>query len=644
AKNKEKAAREQERLAIVEEKRKREEAEKEKKEKAAAAFASFFKKTNGGEMGGAKKSGGEVGVEESVEMMDTSGETSKLNFMPFEIKGDMRMAPLVRTQFTPERSVTLDSALHNSQESLKRESLYLGVLKRDGYVKGKGEKTWPVEVDDEPDVIILESELSDTTGPMAGEGDTDSRGASLCKYLGTSNRVRRRAKLLQFHENRRPPYFGTWSKRSQRIRARNPFKMDETIFEYDVDSEDEKEDEEEEGGNDYEVDNQMFVPHGYLSDEEEREDEDENLDPEAHKMKLKLMELEFEEQMKRKTERLQPRLIGCVFLSNNGLYSTRTVGNHIRDLLLTRKALYVESALPIPIQDETITSQSMLGGSPTTHSNTEVNSGGVTGVGGKTGTPSAPNERLTSIPDSEMTDLIRLVHGSHVNRKSLGREFHTFLASNGKEFSLVLIQRTIKDIAEYTLCPLTECAPNTYPKKCWFVKSEIRSKYGLGEFLAYQNSWKFLVDPPSLSGGSTNTPSSSKKEGPALTPTSVNKKETGDQTPVTSKKQSGVTAANSTPTTGKKCSTGDDVEKKDCVKSGGGSEKVVCSVSSTTTESGATASSQTTSLITKFTKVLSEEERIDQLNKTKNKTSSKAQILHQIVQISTTREHHYSSQ
>jgi hypothetical protein len=36
-----------------------------------------------------------------------------------------------------------------------------------------------------------------------------------------------RPKLLQFWENRRPPYWGTWRKKSQSIRPRNPFGADE---------------------------------------------------------------------------------------------------------------------------------------------------------------------------------------------------------------------------------------------------------------------------------------------------------------------------------------------------------------------------------------------------------------------------------
>jgi len=42
----------------------------------------------------------------------------------------------------------------------------------------------------------------------------------------THNLEKHRAKLLQFHENRRPPYWGTWRKRSKKLNSRRPFAKD----------------------------------------------------------------------------------------------------------------------------------------------------------------------------------------------------------------------------------------------------------------------------------------------------------------------------------------------------------------------------------------------------------------------------------
>lgn len=90
-----------------------------------------------------------------------------------------------------------------------------------------------------------------------------------------------RAKLLQYHEDVRPPYFGTWQKKSKRVTGRRPFGKDDEVFDYDVDSEaewdiggpgeslkgDDSEDDED-GLDDYEIDMKTFVPHGYVSDDE----------------------------------------------------------------------------------------------------------------------------------------------------------------------------------------------------------------------------------------------------------------------------------------------------------------------------------------------------------------------------------------
>lgn len=106
----------------------------------------------------------------------------------------------------------------------------------------------------------------------------------------------------------------------------------QAIFDYEVDSDDEWEEEAEPGesltdsegedkepADDYEVDNEFLVPHGYLSDSEgEVEDEDGGtkadkrpLSPSAVKEKLKLKEEQFERELKEKTCHVKPSLIGC---------------------------------------------------------------------------------------------------------------------------------------------------------------------------------------------------------------------------------------------------------------------------------------------------------------------------------------------
>ena len=108
----------------------------------------------------------------------------------------------------------------------------------------------------------------------------------------------RRAKLLQFYDNQRPAYFGTWTKTSDKVKARKPLAMDSEYFDYDYDSDDDWEEEEQgeslsdeekdkeedekeaDEGADEDDDDGFFVGHGVLDKDELKaveEDGDEGL-------------------------------------------------------------------------------------------------------------------------------------------------------------------------------------------------------------------------------------------------------------------------------------------------------------------------------------------------------------------------------
>lgn len=147
-----------------------------------------------------------------------------------------------------------------------------------------------------------------------------------------------RAKLLQFHENLRPAYFGTWRKKSQTINGRRPLNKDD-LFDYDVDSDleweeeeegeiikdsdsekDKLEDEEEDQEmDDYELD-EFFVPHGHLSDDENQDEEHYEVveTPDGQtKRKLLTKEKILIEERTKKLKRLVPKATGCFFMSND---------------------------------------------------------------------------------------------------------------------------------------------------------------------------------------------------------------------------------------------------------------------------------------------------------------------------------------
>ncbi|KAI5651406.1 chromatin assembly factor 1 subunit A domain-containing protein [Phthorimaea operculella] len=236
----------------------------------------------------------------------------------FTVKGDMRLAPTVRVELDTERKEALEKVIEEQDKSAN----YLKYLK-DGKVKpGSCGKTWPLE-DKDDDVMIIEEDLP----PIDGAGEVIT-----CE---SAPRERLRPKLLAFHENRRPPYWGTWRKTSKDVTPRRPFGQ-EKILDYEVDSDDDWEDEadgesldgsaggsdDEAGNDDYEVDNEVFVPHGYLSDEEATMDEEDDdvlsLSPETQKARLKHLENEFESEMKKPTEKLKPRLYGLLWENSDG--------------------------------------------------------------------------------------------------------------------------------------------------------------------------------------------------------------------------------------------------------------------------------------------------------------------------------------
>uniref|UniRef100_A0A2A4K782 Chromatin assembly factor 1 subunit A dimerization domain-containing protein n=1 Tax=Heliothis virescens TaxID=7102 RepID=A0A2A4K782_HELVI len=302
--------RKKEKEAREEEKRKKQEAlelEKQeqelKKKKAAEAFVNFF-----------------VPKQKSEKEQATDSCISKTSMLSnFMIKNDMRLAPLVRVDLSEEKKEDLVSLIQ--KQTVSEKGLYLKCLKEGTSKPLSSGKTWPLS-DKDDDVMIVEDEL-----PMP-----DDAGEILtCESV---QREKLRPKLLSFHENRRPPYWGTWRKKSASVKPRRPFGQDEKQLDYEVDSDEEWEEEQEgesidgsaagsddeQDADEYEVDNEVFVPHGYLSDEEATMDEDDmlSLSPEAQKQRLKHLEDEFESEMKKPTEKLKPRMYGLLWETADG--------------------------------------------------------------------------------------------------------------------------------------------------------------------------------------------------------------------------------------------------------------------------------------------------------------------------------------
>ncbi|NWH64008.1 CAF1A factor, partial [Geococcyx californianus] len=231
-------------------------------------------------------------------------------FAPFEIKENMFLAPLCRIALDPDLE-QLDKLLRTQNNDIS----YLRDLKC-----RKPRKTGPTFVSNSADMVL--------------SFNSDVVVLDNCKMDAVPERGKfGRMKLLQFCENHRPAYWGTWNKKTTVIRPRNPWSKDSKLLDYEVDSDEEWEEEEpgeslshsegddEEEGEDEDDDDGFFVPHGYLSEDEGVTEE---CDPENQKVRQKLKAKEWDELMAKgkRFHVLQPVKIGCIWESAENYSST----------------------------------------------------------------------------------------------------------------------------------------------------------------------------------------------------------------------------------------------------------------------------------------------------------------------------------
>ncbi|XP_034196204.2 uncharacterized protein LOC117611888 [Osmia lignaria lignaria] len=454
---KEKQAREEDRKKKEEEKRKKEEEKLEaerKKQKAASNFTSFF-------------------VTKKLEKSFQEESTLEVkNFMPFEVKADMKMAPISRRTLNKKEKLLLDEKCNEG--NMQISDLYLSEIKDKKIISRKSTKTWPLEAKEDA-VTILDDE-NDGTSNIVNQNIVFEK---------------HRAKLLQFSENQRPPYWGTWRKRSRNIKSRKPFSRDTKWFNYEVDSDEEWEeeepgeslhgseeekDEENPEDNEYDVDNEFMVPHGYLSNEEVRADEEdeEDMNPQTQKFKLKVLGQQFESERSRKTSKLKPKIIGCIWRGPNNEFPPN-VPERTREFLTAHEAWVrqIPVALPVIIENETM--------NPT-----------------ECGTPSQQSalssSKKSQVPEAVLPDLIRLLHGNVHGKKFLVKEFLAYLNKEGEseyQMSKARLMKKICEIGKWMMC--SEEGP-MHLKACWYVSEEVRKEY-MKEDLPLPNQWSYTLTP-----------------------------------------------------------------------------------------------------------------------------------------------------
>ncbi|CAJ1060187.1 chromatin assembly factor 1 subunit A [Xyrichtys novacula] len=404
-------------------------------------------------------------------------------FAPFEIKENVYLAPLCRVHCEESVLEELDQSLLNPDENLN------------------GLKDW----------IKRKPRRSGPTKPRPPKALSDCV-VEVTKPDGVPDRKRYGPmKLLQFHGNYRPAYWGTCSKKSSFISPRCPLRQDKELLDYEVDSDEEWEEEEpgeslshsegedEEEGGDDDDDDGFFVPHGYLSDDEGAPEEEDGGDLEKQKLRQKLKAREWDELMssKKKMKVLEPVVKGCIWEGE---------GSGVQ--LLQPYAVCLVEPLPK--------------------------------------TENSPNpEEVSQRCEREaqlLCQLLPLLHGNLNSSKVIITEFQEFCrqqtSSSTSSSPPVLsspqspaeniptriqVKRLIKNNAVYE-------KRSTYRRCCWYVHPEVLSRFGQ-EALPVPCQWTYLTpgareesreEPQAATGSQGNSPTTPQTS--STTPSSSNKR------------------------------------------------------------------------------------------------------------------------
>ncbi|XP_041705055.2 chromatin assembly factor 1 subunit A [Coregonus clupeaformis] len=444
-------------------------------------------------------------------------------FAPFEIKEHMCLAPLTRVQCEEAVLEELDRYLAKPDGSLD------GL--RD-WTRNKPRRSGPTKpriTDSMRECIVI------VKGP---------------KPDGVPDRQRYgRMKLLQFRENYRPAYWGTWSKKSPHISPRYPLRQDKDLLDYEVDSDEEWEEEEpgeslshsegednDEGGeNDDDDEDGFFVPHGYLSDGEGAlEEEEEGGDPEKQKVRQKLKAREWDELMaKKKVKVLEAVVRGCVWEGEGPPLE-----------LFQQFAVCLVEPLPKP-------------------------------------QPTTPEDNVQKLQQKLQEDeqllsqLLPLLHGNVNSNKVIITEFQEFCRqkltlsisspqNSGDIPTRIRLKRLIKGNAVYE-------KRSAYRRCCWYVHTEVLACFSQ-EALPVPCQWNYLTSGAHVSREEASAAMGSQGNFPTTPQTSAtlsssNKRKSAGSMSITKfmKKASDSEQANAIEMDGFQADTEEDEDEADCV-------------------------------------------------------------------------------
>ncbi|PRP73788.1 chromatin assembly factor 1 subunit A, partial [Planoprotostelium fungivorum] len=264
----------------------------------------------------------------------------------------------------------------------------------------------------------------------------------------------KRMKLLRFHDNRRPSYWGTYSKLSKVIRGRRPFAKDETLLDYEVDSDDEweeepedaedlnkSEDEADDEAENSEEEDDFVVADGYFSC-------DEGIQEEGQEGQVSRQKKPIQEEGKGHTVRLTPVVYGVCFelKSDDPNYT-----------LISKMTTRMNVAGPINLAKPFGEVMEVCGGDSV----------------GTSGTPSKRCRRKFDMTEEQIVQIIQMTHGNH-------NSVANFVSTLSEKLSIPqnIIKQKVKEISIFERRPANPRVNAStlsflnLQQLCYYVKDE----------------------------------------------------------------------------------------------------------------------------------------------------------------------------
>ncbi|CED82876.1 Putative growth response protein [Phaffia rhodozyma] len=214
-------------------KKAKEDREAEVKNKQAAALRSFFKKPEP--------------VEKPLRQATIQVSDFEKTFLPFVQRKDVEMAPINRFKVEKDNmlknGIELSDSMDVDMECMSARDLLSSFLSGVAPSRIPHRVVYPSSAIKTGAVKLSVRDVvaQSQDAEIAGTGDPHQITAQL------SNQRLFKRKFLQFREDIRPAYFGTWTQSSTLIGPRTPFAQDMTHFDYSYDSGGDWEEEDEDG-------------------------------------------------------------------------------------------------------------------------------------------------------------------------------------------------------------------------------------------------------------------------------------------------------------------------------------------------------------------------------------------------------------